>query len=81
MVAFDETVYEVSEGTPHVQVCVNLTKPEHDIQDELVFVEVLDDFSSVYIPVDATHASKSHMVCNLLRNIAWSHHSHTLELV
>ena len=59
MVAFDETMYEVDEGTPYVTVCVNLTKPEHDIQDENVFVEVYDDPSSIYVPSNATPASKT----------------------
>ena len=67
IVAFDKTTYEVTEGTPtptptptptHVAVCVNLTQPEHDIQDERVFVEVYDDSSSIYIPSNATSASK-----------------------
>ena len=40
-----------------MRVCVNLTKPEVDIEDEMAFVESLDFPSSVYIPADATLAS------------------------
>ena len=65
IVAFDKTTYEVTEGTPtptpplYVAVCVNLTQPEHDIQEERVFVEVYDDSSSIYVPSNATSASKT----------------------
>ena len=41
-----------------VRVCVNLTKPEVDIEEEMVFVESLDFPTSVYIPADATLASE-----------------------
>ena len=40
-----------------MEVCVNLTKPGLDIEDEMVFVESLDFSSSVYIPANATLAS------------------------
>ena len=39
-------------------MCVELTKPEGDIGDEMVFVESLDFSSSVYIPAGATIASE-----------------------
>ena len=52
------TIYSVIEDEGPVRVCVNLTKPEVDIEDEMVFVESLDFPSSVYIPDDATLASK-----------------------
>ena len=47
-------MYTVIEDEGPVRVCVNLTKPEGDIGDEMVFVESLDFPSSVYIPVNAT---------------------------
>ena len=52
-----QTIYTVIEDEGPVRVCVNLTKPELDIEDEMVFVESLDFPSSVYIPVNATLAS------------------------
>ena len=56
-----QTVYSVIEDEGPVRVCVNLTKPEADIGDEMVFVESLDFPSSVYIPAEATLASE--LVC------------------
>ena len=50
--------YIVIEDEGPVRVCVNLTKPEEDIEDEIVFVESLDFPSSVYIPAGATLASE-----------------------
>ena len=44
-----------------MQVCVNLTRPEVDIENEIVFVESLDFSSSFYIPADATLASELHV--------------------
>ena len=41
-----------------MEVCVNLTKPQIDILDEFVVVEVSDFPSSVNIPADVTLASK-----------------------
>ena len=41
-----------------MEVCVNLTKPEGDTYDKMVFVESLDFPSSVYIPADATLAGE-----------------------
>ena len=52
------TIYTVIEDEGPVEVCVNLTKPEVDIEEEMVFVELLDNSSSIYIPDDATLASK-----------------------
>ena len=51
-------MYTVIEDEGPVRVCVNLTKPEGDIEEEMVFVESLDFPSSVYIPADATLASE-----------------------
>ena len=53
-----ETVYIVSESVGSVEVCVNLTRPQIDILDEFVVVEVTDFPSSVVIPADGTPASK-----------------------
>ena len=51
-------MYTVIEDEGPVRVCVNLTKPEVDIEEEMVFVESLDFPSSIYIPDDATLASE-----------------------
>ena len=56
-VGYVQTIYTVIEDEGPVEVCVNLTKPEIDIEDEVVFVESLDFPSSVYIPAGATLAS------------------------
>ena len=53
-----QTIYTVTEDEGPVRVCVNLTKPEGDIEDEMVFVESFNFSSSVYIPADATLASE-----------------------
>ena len=53
-----ETVYTVSESVGSVEVCVNLTRPQFDILDEFVTVEVYGYLSSDYIPVNATLASE-----------------------
>ena len=53
-----ETVYTVPESVGSVEVCVNLTRPQIDIFDEFVIVEVTDFPSSVYIPADVTLASE-----------------------
>ena len=58
-----ETVYTVSESVGSVEVCVNLTRPQLEILDEFVVVEVYDFPSSVLIPADVTLASKS-LLCN-----------------
>ena len=52
-----QTIYTVIEDEGPVRVCVNLTKPDFDILEEMVFVELLDFPSSVYIPPNATQAS------------------------
>ena len=46
-VAFVETVYTVDESVGAVNICVNLTKPEIDILDEIVQVFAIDNSSSV----------------------------------
>ena len=57
-VGYVQTIYTVTEDEGPVRVCVNLTKPGVDIEDEMAFVESLDFPSSVYIPADATLASE-----------------------
>ena len=47
-----------------MEVCVNLTKPQIDILDEFVVVEVIDFPSSVYIPADVTLASELFLYTN-----------------
>ena len=58
-VAFVQTMYTVTEGDT-VEVCVNLTHPplDTDILDERVFVRVINDPNSTYIPPDAVLASE-----------------------
>ena len=53
-----KTIYTVPEDVGTVEVCVNLTKPQIDILDEFVVVEVFDFPSSVYIPANVTLASE-----------------------
>ena len=55
-----KTIYTVIEDEGPVRVCVNLTKPRVDIEEEMVFVESLDFPTSVYIPDNATLASELH---------------------
>ena len=52
-----KTIYTVIEDQGPVEVCVNLTKPQIDTEDEMVFVESLDFPSSVHIPAGAAHTS------------------------
>ena len=58
-VAFVKTAYTIDESIGAVNVCVNLTRPERevDILDETVNVFVIDNPSSVYIPAGAPLAS------------------------
>ena len=52
------------EGMGSVEICVQLTQPQFDILNEMVYVLVTDDPNSIYIPADATLASKpSTIVC------------------
>ena len=53
-----ETVYTVPESVGSVEVCVILTKPQFDILEEFIIVEVTDFPSSVYIPADVALASE-----------------------
>lgn len=59
LVAFVRTVYTVLESMGSVEVCVNLTRPEIDILEETVRVEVYDFRNSVNIPADGALASES----------------------
>ena len=55
-----KTIYTVIEDQGTVEVCVELTRPLIDIEDEMVFVESLDSpISADYIPDNCnTLASK-----------------------
>ena len=53
-----ETIYTVPESVGSVEVCVNLTKPQFDILEEFVVVEVTDFPSSVVIPANVALASE-----------------------
>ena len=57
-VAFVETMYTVVESEGRVEVCVNLTRPEKDIFEETVQVDVFHYDSSVYIPPNPVLASE-----------------------
>ena len=58
-----QTIYTVIEDQGPVGVCVNLTKPEVDIEEEMVFVESIDFSSSVSIPHNcSTLASELHIM-------------------
>ena len=57
-VSFEETIYEVVEHDERVEVCVNLTKPDIDILENSVNVEVFVDDNSIYIPSNSRMASK-----------------------
>ena len=59
VVAFVETMYTVVESEGRVEVCVNLTRPEIDILNETVQVDVFHYDSSVYIPPNSVLASES----------------------
>ena len=52
-----KTTYTVIESVGSVSVCVNLTRPEVDILDDTVNVDVIDYPSSVSVPPGATLAS------------------------
>ena len=67
-VAFVRTMHTVEESVGSVEVCVNLTRPgiDIDILDEFVFMRVIDDPDSVYIPNNTVLASK------------WFHYVHKL---
>ena len=58
-----ENTYTVDESGGVVSVCVNLTHPMIDIDDETVNVFVIDNSSSIYIPADARLASESLFNC------------------
>ena len=58
VIRFDQTMYTVMESAGSVEVCVNLTHPPDDIFEELVTVLVFHHNSSVYVPPDATVASR-----------------------
>ena len=62
-VAFVETMYTVVESEGRVEVCVNLTRPEIDILNETVQVDVFHDDSSVYIPPNSVLASELPVCC------------------
>ena len=51
-------MYYVFEYMNTVEVCVNLTFPSTDIQDEKVTVKVFNDPSSIYLPPNPVLASE-----------------------
>ena len=64
-----ETIYTVPESVGTVEVCVELTRPQFDILEEFVVVEVTDFPTSVVIPANVTLASEpvsNYMHANLV---------------
>ena len=57
-VAFTELVYTVRECEDQVEVCVNLTQPQKDILDEVVYLDIVSSDSSHHIPPHSSLASK-----------------------
>ena len=61
VVSFEQMLYEVAETTEQVEVCVILTRPDTDIFENVVGVEVFEDFvlkTNEFIPMDAAIASE-----------------------
>ena len=56
-VSFVQTTYTFFEGGGPVEVCINLTRPGTDI-NVTVRVHVINDETSIYIPVGARLASE-----------------------
>ena len=66
VVAFVKTVYTVTESELMVEVCVNLTRPDQDILENTVIVNVFKDENSEYIPGGAVIASMCYMCLNCI---------------
>ena len=61
LVSFEQTVYAVLETAGRLEVCVILTRPDTDIFEHVVGVEVFGEWfieANEYIPSGATIASK-----------------------
>lgn len=69
VVGYVKTEYTVTESEGPVEICINLTRPEIDIEDEIVHVESYANDSSIYIPAGAALASKLLMISNGLHII------------
>ena len=81
-VAFVETAYTVSESEGQVEVCVNLTQPQRDILDETISVNVYNDDSSSYIPIDAILASKTvQILYYIVQSTVWFQHQTPLTFL
>ena len=50
----------MSECGDQVEVCVNLTRPQTDILDEVVYLDIVRNDTSKYIPPGSVLASKNH---------------------
>ena len=50
VVQFVETTYTVTECEGQVEVCVNLTQPQTDILDEVIYLDIIRNDTSRYIP-------------------------------
>ena len=57
----------MSECGDQVEVCVNLTRPQIDILDEVVYLDIVRNDTSKYIPPGSVLASKNH--CELWLSI------------
>ena len=61
MVSFEHSIYEVAETAGQVEVCVILTRPDTDIFENVVAVEVFEDEvmkTNEHFPNDAAIASE-----------------------
>ena len=58
LVAFTEPVYTVRECEDQVEVCVNLTRPQKDILDEVIHLDIVSSDFSYHITPDSSLASE-----------------------
>ena len=61
VVSFEHTLYEVAETAGQVEICVILTRPDTDIFENVVGVEVFEDDvikTNEFIPMGAAIASE-----------------------
>ena len=61
VVSFERTLYEVAETAGHVEVCVILTRPQTDIFENVVGVEVFEHDmikTNEFFPIGAAVASE-----------------------
>jgi len=65
VVSFERTLYEVAETGGQVEICVILTRPDTDIFENVVGVEVFEDDvikTNEFIPIGAAIASETYCI-------------------